>query len=187
MRRLLDNVYLAAGVLAGCCMVGIFGLILIQISSRLLGVFVRGTDQFSGYLLAGATFLALAYTFRTDGHIRVTLVLEHIPGKFRRALEILALLAATVVIGYFAWQTIVMVWQSHIFKQSTHGLVAIPLWIPQIVLPVGLSIMFVAVVDALVACLRGETPNYLAAAADAHGDTGTSDASAEMPDTLRGQ
>jgi TRAP-type C4-dicarboxylate transport system permease small subunit len=176
VRRLLDNIYYGAGVLAGCCLVGICALVLVQIGGRLSGVFIRGTDQFAGYLLAGATFFALAYTFGTGGHIRVALVLENVPASMRRIFELICLCGGAVAIGYFAWHAGVMTWQSYVFKDVTHGLVSIPMWIPQSIMPLGLGLMFIAIIDALVQFLGGHRPGYLASAEE-HGDLGSDDTS----------
>ena len=37
--------------------------------------------DFAGFMLAAATFLAMPYTFRSAGHIRVTLITARLPGK----------------------------------------------------------------------------------------------------------
>ena len=71
MRRLLDRLYLAGGVIAGICLVLMALLILAQIVARWFGVIVPSTEDFSGFLLAAASFLALAYTLRSGGHISV--------------------------------------------------------------------------------------------------------------------
>ncbi len=94
MRRLLDTLYDGAAVLAALCMVGLLGMVLLSIVSRQLHFHVPGTDAYAGYLMAGAGFLALAHTLKKGEHIRVTLLLNHLQGPARRALEIWALAAA---------------------------------------------------------------------------------------------
>ncbi len=161
MRKSLDTLYSGAAILAGLCLVGIAALVLVQIGGRLSGVFIRGIDQIVGYLLAASTFLALAYTFATGGHVRVELVLEMLPAALRRRFELACLLGAAALVGYFAWHSVAMTWQSYVFKDVTVGLIAMPLWIPQSVMAVGLCILFLAVLDALVLSVRGCRPSYL--------------------------
>ena len=55
------------------------------IASRLLGFYVRGTDDYAGYSMAASAFLALGYTFKHGEHIRVSLLLERLHGGRRRA------------------------------------------------------------------------------------------------------
>ena len=102
MRRLLDTLYGGAGVLAALCMLGLLGMVLLSIVSRQLNFHVPGTDAYAGYLMAAAGFLALAHTLKKGEHIRVTLLLNHLQGKARRALEIWALAAPSALALLFA-------------------------------------------------------------------------------------
>src|SRR3546814_9328734 len=70
LRRSLDRLYLAAGALAGLCLIAIGILVLLSIVTRLLGIYVAGLTDYAGYAMAASTFLALAYTFSCGGHIR---------------------------------------------------------------------------------------------------------------------
>lgn len=86
MRRTLDTLYSVAGALAALCLVAIAVLVALQIGARLLDyalVFtgltptrfiVPSLTEIAGFLLAGATFLALADTLAKNVHIRVDLV-----------------------------------------------------------------------------------------------------------------
>jgi TRAP-type C4-dicarboxylate transport system permease small subunit len=161
VRRALDALYRLAGIMAGVFLVCIAAMVVAQIGARLIGVFLRGPDELIGYFLAASTFLALAYTFGAGGHIRVTLVLDRMPRRARWGAELVALVVMVVVTGYFAWHAAVMTWQSHRFGDMTLGLVAMPLWIPQTPMALGLLALFVAVVDALVVTVSGRRPSYL--------------------------
>lgn len=161
MRKFLDVLYLGAGILAGACIALIALVILAQIVARWFGVVVPSTEDFSGFLLAGASFLALAYTFRAGGHIRVSLLIHRLPGAVRRGCELFALAAITLVVGWFAWNATLLVAESWRFGELTQGYVAVPIWIPQAPMAIGLVLFFVALVDALADLLRGGTPGYL--------------------------
>jgi TRAP-type C4-dicarboxylate transport system permease small subunit len=54
------------------------------------------------------------------------------------------------------------------FGEMANGLIAIPLWIPQLSLPIGACLLAVAVVDELVLVLRGSKPSYQAAIEERH-------------------
>ncbi|MDI6753749.1 MAG: TRAP transporter small permease [Thermodesulfobacteriota bacterium] len=159
MRRALDAFYRMAGALAGVFLIGIAALVVFQILTRLLGVFVRGIDQFICDFLAASLFLALAYTFGSGGHIRITLVVGRLGPRLRRLCEILTLGLGTAVAAYFAWHAIGMVWDSYRFGDLTTGMIAMPLWIPQISMAVGLVALALAFVDALIVALCGGRPS----------------------------
>lgn len=155
MRKLLDTLYDSAAWLAALCMVGLLAMVLTSIVSRLLHVHVPGTDAYAGYLMAGAGFLALAHTLKRNEHIRVTLLLTALRGRARRALEIWALGAATLLAALGAFYSVRLSWQSHQFNDISTSNDATPLWIPQIAMAAGNLILFIAFVDEFVLELRG--------------------------------
>ena len=155
MRRFLDALYDGAAWLAALCMVGLLVMVLTSIVSRLVHVHVPGTDAYAGYLMAGAGFLALAHTLKRNEHIRVTLLLTALRGRARRALEIWALGAATLLAALGAFYSVRLSWQSHQFNDISTSNDATPLWIPQIAMALGNVILFIAFIDEFVLELRG--------------------------------
>lgn len=162
MRQFLDRLYLVSGALAGLCLVLMALLILAQIVGRWFGVIIPSTEDFSGFLLAAASFLALAYTLKNGGHIRVNLLIAHLSGRLRTGFEFLALGSALLLVGYAAWSVSLLVIESWEFGELTQGYIPVPLWIPQAPMALGLWILLVAVVDELVLLLSGSTPGYMA-------------------------
>jgi len=160
MRGALDLLYKGSGFLAGFFLVAIAVLSAAQISARELGVATYSYDDFAGFCLAASSFLGLAYTFRENEHIRMTLLLYHARGRTRRALELVGLSAAAFLVGYFGWYACDMTITSYRLHDVSQGLVAVPLWIPQAGMALGLVILFVATTDDFVAALRGRSTSY---------------------------
>src|SRR5438045_3335396 len=100
--RALDRLYDAAAALAAVAMVLLLAMVLLSIVSRQVGFNVPGIDAYAGYLMAAAGFLALAHTLKRGEHIRVTLLLSALRGSARRAFEIWALAAASLLAALFA-------------------------------------------------------------------------------------
>jgi TRAP-type C4-dicarboxylate transport system permease small subunit len=73
------------------------GLTLSQVLGRLFGIVVPDAGDIAGDCMAGATFLALAHTLRSGGHIRVNLLLTHVPRRMRVVLEVWCVLFLCVV------------------------------------------------------------------------------------------
>ena len=74
--KFLNSLYRYSGYVASFFLILILVSIVIGITSRIFGFYIRGLTEYSGYSLATASFLALAYTFNENGHIRITLFLE---------------------------------------------------------------------------------------------------------------
>jgi TRAP-type C4-dicarboxylate transport system permease small subunit len=162
VRRLLDALYDGAAWLAALFMVGLLGMVLLAIVSRLLHFHVPGTDAYAGYLMAGAGFLALAHTLKRGEHIRVTLLLARLRGGVRRGMEIWALAAATSLAALFAFYSVRLAWQSRQFHDISTGNDATPLWIPQLGMAIGTTILLIAFIDELVLELRGRRSHVTA-------------------------
>jgi TRAP-type C4-dicarboxylate transport system permease small subunit len=155
MRRALDFLYNGAAWLAALMMVGLLVMVLLSVVSRQLHFHVPGTDAYAGYLMAGAGFLALAHTLKRGEHIRVTLVINALRGRWRRALELWALAAANLLALLFAFYACRLAWQSRQFHDISTGTDATPLWIPQLAMAAGTVILGIALVDELVLEIRG--------------------------------
>lgn len=160
IRRLLDGLYLLSGWLAGVFLIVIFGLMFTLSAGREFGVDIPSGDDFASWCMAAMAFLGLAYTFKAGEIIRVGLVVDRLPVRARRTVEILCLLFGAAFIGLFAWHAVNLVYDSWRFNDISQGVVAVPLWIPQIGYATGLVILFIAFIDELVRVLRGNPPTY---------------------------
>lgn len=155
MRGALDMLYQGAMYLAGICLVGVLLAVLSTVVGRLLNFNPVGSDAYAGYLMAAASFLALGGTLRRGEHIRVSLALNSVKGRYKRWLECWCYAVGLLVSGalaLFSWR---LVWQSHAFEEISQSSDATPLWLPQIGMAVGCTILVVAMLDLLVAFLRG--------------------------------
>ena len=160
MRRFLDRLYTWSGVLAALCVLGIFIMMLAAAFGREAGILVRGADDIVAWLCAAASFLALGHTFRHGELVRVGLLLERLPPRGRRALEIFALGVAAVFVAYMLWSVSRFIYESWKFNEVAQGLIKVPIWMPQLSLVVGIAILLVALVDELIAVLRKQKPSY---------------------------
>jgi len=156
MRRGLDALYDGAAWLAGLFMVGLLVMVLLSIAGRQLHFHLPGTDSYAGYMMAAAGFMALAHTFKRNEHIRVTLLLASLRGARRRALELWALGAATLLAALAAYYSCRLSWQSYVFHDISTGNDATPLWLPQLSMAVGSVILTIAIIDDLMLEWRGQ-------------------------------
>lgn len=156
MRKGLDALYDSAAALAALSMVGLLGMVLLSIMGRQLHFHVPGTDAYAGYLMAASGFLALAHTLKRNEHIRVTLLLAALKGRWKKGLKLWAFGFATALSAMFAWYCCRLAWQSHTFHDISTGSDATPLWIPQISMAVGALILAIAFADELVLEVIGQ-------------------------------
>ena len=155
MRRFLDRLYLVSGGLAAVFTVGVLVAITLSIATRQLGIHIGGLDAYAGYSMAAAGFLALAHTFKSSEHIRVSLILSALPAKGRMRLDIVALLIACAVTASLCWFSAKLVLDSYTFNDISTSDDATPLWIPQLGMAIGTLIFFISVVDETIRRFKG--------------------------------
>jgi len=155
MRKVLNALYDGAAALAALFLVGLLVMVLLSVLGRQFNFYVPGTDAYAGYLMAASGFLALAHTLKRGEHIRVTLILSALSGRWKKGLEVWALAFASALTAMFAFYSCKLSWQSRLFNDISTGSDATPLWIPQIGMAVGTVILAIAFIDELVLELRG--------------------------------
>src|SRR3712207_895878 len=159
-RTLLDGLYRLSGYLAGLFLIVIFGLMMALSVGRTIGVNVPAGDDFASWCMAAMAFLGLAHTFRSGEMIRVGLLIDRLSGPTRRIFEIFSLVLGLAFVGFFAWHAVRLTYDSWRFNDMAQGVLAVPLWIPQLGYAAGLVILFIAFVDEFVHVLRGGNPRY---------------------------
>ncbi len=126
--RLLDRIYLAAGVIAAGFMLLILLLIVAQMIARWSGLTFPGSTEFAGYSMAATSFFALAHTLMRGGHIRVSIFLNM--NRFTRLwLDAAATLVAAITATYFARFAIKTNIMSVILNDRTQGQDFVPEWL----------------------------------------------------------
>ncbi|SHJ70765.1 TRAP-type C4-dicarboxylate transport system, small permease component [Palleronia salina] len=166
MRRFLDTLYWGAGWLAALSILGICAVVTLQVAlnviSRLGGTGVNFTipsyADFAGFALAAATFLAAASTLRHGVHIRVNLLVQRFPPRLTWLSEVAVLAVGAGMIAIATYWTAMLVGESWHYGDQSTGIIAVPLWIPQIPMVAGLGLLCVALVDTLVEAIRTGRP-----------------------------
>lgn len=172
MRSVLNFIYRAAGGLAALFIVAIVALVFAQVMLNLadkvwaaltgsgVGLTIPSYADFTGFFLAAASFLALAYALRAGGHIRVSLVTDRLPRRAHRALELAVVVIAAGMAGYASWYMGLLLLESIEFADRSSGMISVPLWIPQLPVVLGLGILTLALVDEFICMLRGAAPSW---------------------------
>lgn len=157
LRKTLDFLYLAAGVLAALCLIAILSLIVLQMLARWTGEVFPGAPNYAGYAMAAASFFAFANALGRGAHIRVSILLNAVPERMKWALEIWCFGLGAAVAGYFTYYAYTFVYWSWKFNDVSQGQDATALWIPQSVMVLGGGLLTLALADNLVNLLaRGQ-------------------------------
>lgn len=127
VQRLLDAIYLGAGILAAGFMVTILLLIVAQMISRWVGVPFHGSTELAGYAMACTSFFALAHALTRGAHIRVSIFLNM--GDTKSWLDPVALYLSAITATYFSRYAIKTNGFSKMLNDRTQGQDQIPEWV----------------------------------------------------------
>ena len=155
MDKLARHFYRLLLALACAGMLAAFATVSLGILARIAGWDLPGLDAYAGYAIAAALFLALPATLLQGEHIRVTLLLERLPTRWRAAFEWWCLAAAATLALYLTWFSVRLVWVSYATHDVSPAADATPLWIPQLAMALGCAGFAFGFLHALAARWQG--------------------------------
>ncbi|WP_162150928.1 TRAP transporter small permease [Ahrensia sp. 13_GOM-1096m] len=167
MRQFLDKLYIISGAVAAALIAAICLLVTAQVVMNIItkiggssvAMTIPSYASFAGYFLAASSFLALAYTLTRGGHIRVTLALNYMAnGKSRFIAEVFSLGLCAACSLFMTYYVIHLVRESYAFGDKSSGMIAVPIWIPQTSVMVGMIILSIALIDLLIRTLINGAP-----------------------------
>lgn len=174
MRRILDKLYSSALLLSALCLCAIAAMVGLQLLGRIADALLRlsgvvpygfvilSLAEIAGYLLAAASFLALAATLKSGLHIRVTMALAALGERTRHVVELWAFGAAAAFCVYMTYHIASFAWVSYQFNEVSTGVIRVPLMIPQAAMAAGILVLTIALIDEFVIVLRRGRPSFRA-------------------------
>jgi TRAP-type C4-dicarboxylate transport system permease small subunit len=164
MKRLIktmDAISAVAGALAAALLV--IALILNSVEILIRSTIDRTlfiTDEYSGYMMCGLTFLALAYTLREKGHIRMTILHSLVKNRARLHLDTICYVIGALFSAFVTYHSASLFWDSVATGSQSVQLSATYLAVPQFFMPFGallLTQQFVSELLKNLLILRGDS------------------------------
>ena len=144
----LENV-LAAGTLGAAAAIAIVAVLLRQV----FGIFLFWSEETIIYLIIYSTFLGAVITLRHQEHVNVDVIAAFLGKRGKQVMAVIAILVTMIylgVIGYFAWMLIFEPFSS----STTTPALGVPLWVVELSVPIGFTLMFVRAIELLVRTIR---------------------------------
>lgn len=148
-RACLDGLYGAGAILGGLCLIAVVGMVVLQVVTRWLGLPLPGVPELSGYAIGNAFLLPLGYAFKNGAHIRITLLIERLRGRWRWIAELVCLMTGVVIACFFAYHMTAIAHISYLIGEVSQGADAMRLWLPQTGMAAGACILLIAITDQL--------------------------------------
>jgi TRAP-type C4-dicarboxylate transport system permease small subunit len=119
---------------------------------------VTWVDELVGYLLVATVMLAAADALREGEHIAVDIVTERLGARGKRITALAGLFAVALAAALLTVEGADMVEFSRMVGLLSNSTMAVPMWIPQLAVPIGAALLGAAAVVAFFLALRGEAP-----------------------------
>ncbi len=114
--------------------------LLVEIILRQFKISTLCAQEFTGYLLVFVASVSLAQVLRKNRHIRITVVVSHLPQRWQKVLELVTPFLALPAVVYMAFWTFNMSITSFQRMRTAETVFETPLFIPQVFIPIGFSL-----------------------------------------------
>ncbi len=135
------------GYISGLFMVLIVVLISVEIACR--SIFSTSTliaDEYSAYFFVAVVMMGLAFSMKDGSHIRISIIMGRLGEGPARILDIITHLAAIALSSYAFYHAVVMVYDTWELEMTADSISETPIYLPQIVIPVGLLLFILQLV-----------------------------------------
>jgi TRAP-type C4-dicarboxylate transport system permease small subunit len=115
--------------------------------------------EYAAYLCAFVLLSGSGYALRHGAHIRVAMVLGHLPTGMARALDVVCTLCALYISGLLTVGLIEQAWRSHVRHTVSYFVMQTPMWIPQALVALGAFMLWLALLARLVRLIIHDAPD----------------------------
>jgi TRAP-type C4-dicarboxylate transport system permease small subunit len=129
----------------------------------------EGTDEVGSYLVVAVTFLCLATCQAYGGYHELQIVKMRLPRRLRSVLNVVLLGVCLIASLILLWQYSRLVMMSWNSGEASMTSLRIPLWIPQLTMPLGIAALCFALAKSILIELKAAlTSSSSAPAGHAH-------------------
>jgi TRAP-type C4-dicarboxylate transport system permease small subunit len=157
IEKLFDKLQNIGAYLSSLLFLALTSLIVTEIVLR--SFFDKSTliaDEYSGYIYLASIFLALGYTFKEDGHIRINLLTSRLSKKAQIVVDIAAGFIALALAIFMLYRSILLTYDSYSFEMVSETVSETPIYLTQIVMPIGLFLFVLSIISFISKRIRGD-------------------------------
>jgi len=146
--RMLDNilVFMCAMMLAAMTIIIALEVIL----RNTIGMSLQSTDEIGGYLLVAIAFLSAPVAQLRNNFQNVDLVYAHFSDVTKQRLQMMFLIIALIIVCILLWHLTRLQISSWRSGDQAPSILMTPLWLPRLVMPVGMGLLGIAIAAKLV-------------------------------------
>ena len=155
---LVNKLSLWGAYLSSLLLVSLVLLIMTEIFIRyFFNMSTMIADEYSGYLFLASIFLGLSYTFKEDAHIRINILTSKLSKKSNKFIDIVAGIITAIVLGFMLYRTVLFTYDSYKMEMLSESVSATPLYLTQIVMPIGILLFLLSILIFVLKGLRNDS------------------------------
>jgi TRAP-type transport system small permease protein len=155
--NLVNKLSLWGAYLSSLLLVSLVLLILTEIFIRyFFNMSTLIADEYSGYLFLASVFLGLSYTFKENAHIRINILTSRMSKKSNKFIDIFAGTITIIVLSFALYRTILFTFDSYEMEMLSESVSQTPLYLTQLVMPLGLSLFILSVLIFVIKGLKND-------------------------------
>ena len=142
-RRILSSIDDILIIISVSAMVSVAAIVTVDVILRYLfsHPLIWAYDLIGLYMMAVLFFLALPHSLRHQSHVCVDVLVQYIPRRGRHLIEGVGYAATTVLLVTLFWLTADRLYVGFTNGEMVYGAVALPSWISQLPVAVGIGIL----------------------------------------------
>lgn len=150
------RIFGAAGTVAEFALVAMLVVMVAEVVARqIFHSSLLIAEELASYFLLAATFLGLGLAFFDGALFRMEAIIERVRGAPRQTYELVLGLLALAVSAILTWWLTDYTLSTFDRGLVSDGRVPIPLWIPQVTMPLGALLLTLACLLHLLSVIRG--------------------------------
>jgi TRAP-type C4-dicarboxylate transport system permease small subunit len=115
-------------------------------------------DELSVFLIVGAVFMSSSAVQALRGHVAIEAIVGLLPPRVNKIRQILVDLASLAFCAFFAWKSWTLLLEAVEEGYHSGSTWAPPLWIPYLLMTVGMTLLSIQILLQLVNALRRDEP-----------------------------
>lgn len=155
MKSATQFLFDTARLIASLALASMVLIITLEIVVRnVIGPSLQISDELGGYLLVTTAFFAISDAYRAQVMMRIEFVYDRIQGRAKACLDLVydsIALVGTLLLIWFSARFALSSWNRGV---SASTFLETPQWLPQLPIPIGLTLLALAIFLSLVSSVR---------------------------------
>lgn len=106
-------------------------------SRRFLSHSMVGSDEIAAYAVLWSVLFTASLAVKSNLHVRIDVIFTLVPATVGRYIDALGTLLSLLFAAFLTWSGWELVAESLLLGEVTMTMLRLPLWIPQLILPIG--------------------------------------------------